>query len=273
MPKPVHIPYLERHSFVGDITLWVAFAIFLVSTVAFVGLGFSTAKKNRIFHHFSAVVALVATLSYYALATGSGYRFVFQGLRFIQGREVAVFRQVAYARFIDATLTTPLLLLELSFVAGLPRVDIAGIAVANEAMVITQLIASFLPQNKTVWGWYAFSWIFLIYIVWNLLWLGRQTSRLQASHIPGLYTGFSSIIVLLWVLYSVALVLSDATSIINTDVEIIVYAVLDVVAKAGFGFALVFAQCKHNDDHAGTMPDTWVEPRSHHNRIRLPTDE
>lgn len=49
--------------YVTHVLLWVAFAVFLVSIVAFVGLEHFAEKKNRIFHYISSVIALVATVS------------------------------------------------------------------------------------------------------------------------------------------------------------------------------------------------------------------
>jgi len=237
--------------------------------LAFLGIGTRTAKKNRVFHHISAIVATIATLSYFALATGSGSTFIYQGHKFIQGKEVASFRQVPYAHYIDAALTTPMILFELGLVAGLSWLDIASVLVANEGWVITQLVASLSHRGRAMWGWYTFSCLFLIYVAVTLLWKGRKTSRLQSEHVPLIYTGSSLLIVTLWVVYTVAFALGNGTDVINVDVEIIIYVVLDIIAKSAFGFGLVAVHTKHSDDHAGTIPEYWTEPRSHR-RIRLP---
>jgi hypothetical protein len=95
----------------GNVARWIAFVVLLLSTLAFVGLGTRASKKNRAFHFISAVVAGIATvsfirssifvllttfqLSYFALATGSGYVFVYQGLKIVQGKEVVAFRQAS----------------------------------------------------------------------------------------------------------------------------------------------------------------------------------
>jgi hypothetical protein len=49
----------------GKSTLWVVFAIMLISSIGFIGLSWKVAVPKRLF----------ATLSYYAMASGTGYDF------------------------------------------------------------------------------------------------------------------------------------------------------------------------------------------------------
>jgi len=268
---PIHpIPYLIRIGRTGHISQWVAFAVFFLSTVALIGLGSRVAKRNRAFYIITAAITGIATLSYYGMATRLGFTFVYQGRKFVQGKEVMVIRQVFWARYVDWALTTPLLLLDLGLLAGLPWIDIISIMAVDEGMIITGLIGGLRSGSHSMWGWFAFSCLFLLYILYTLLWTGRQTARLQANHIAPLYTGLSIFTVLLWVAYPVVFTLSDGVGIINPNLEVLIYCVLDIMAKSVFGFWLVFMHRKGDDDHAGTMPEHWVEPRSHHRGIHLP---
>ena len=74
------------------------------------------------------------------MATRSGFTFVYQGRKFVQGKEVMIIRQIFWARYVDWALTTPLLLLDLGLLAGLPWIDIISIMAVDEGMVITSLI-------------------------------------------------------------------------------------------------------------------------------------
>jgi len=56
---------------------------------------------------------------------------------------------------------------------------------------------------------------------------------------------------------------------LSIDVEEVIYVVLDIVVKSAFGLGLVAVHMKHSEDHAGTLPVSWTEPRAHR-RIRLP---
>jgi len=206
------------------------------------------------------------------MATNSGAAYVYQGHKVIQGGEVAVIKQIFWARYVDWALTTPLLLLALGLLAGLPWLDLITAVVAGEAMVITGLVAGFSRESPVKWGWYTFSWIFLLYVLYTLLWSGRQSARLQKKEISGLFTGLSIFIAILWIAYPVVFALTNTTRIVKPSVEAIAYAVLDILAKSVFGLWLVFQHGRIGDeDSVAALDDSWVEPRVvHHSGIHLP---
>jgi bacteriorhodopsin len=81
-------------------------------------------------------------LSYYAAATGTGYAFVYQGRKIIQGKEVAVIRQIYWARYIDWALSTPLIILNLGLLSGLPWLDIVLAVAFDEALFVNSLFGA-----------------------------------------------------------------------------------------------------------------------------------
>jgi bacteriorhodopsin len=64
-----------------------------------------------------------------------------------------VHRQVYYARYIDWLLTTPLLLLDLSLLAGLNGATIFTAVAADIVMILGGLFASFGHTKAQKWGW------------------------------------------------------------------------------------------------------------------------
>jgi bacteriorhodopsin len=56
--------------------------------------------------------------------------------------------QVFYARYIDWAFTTPLLLLDLTLVAGLPAGEIAIAIIADIIMIVTGAIGALHPSLK-----------------------------------------------------------------------------------------------------------------------------
>jgi bacteriorhodopsin len=66
-------------------------------------------------------------------------------------------------RYIDWTITTPLLLLELLLNTGLPLSDIVTVIFFDLVMIITGLVGA-LVATRYKWGYYAFGCFALFYI-------------------------------------------------------------------------------------------------------------
>jgi bacteriorhodopsin len=108
------------------------------------------------------MITLIAALSYFAMATGMGFRFNVAFIHERHGHGIpdtfkVIYRQVFWARYVDWTLTTPLLLLDLSLLAGMSGANILVAVLADVIMCLTGLFASFgREHNGSRWGWCAF---------------------------------------------------------------------------------------------------------------------
>src|SRR5450432_879843 len=76
-----------------------------------------------------------------------------------------VFRQIFWARYVDWSVTTPLLLLDLAFLAGLNGADIIVAIVADVIMILTGLFAAFGSTKTQKWGYYAMGCVAYIIVV------------------------------------------------------------------------------------------------------------
>jgi bacteriorhodopsin len=64
-----------------------------------------------------------------------------------------VYRQVYYARYVDWLLTIPLLLLDLSILAGLNGASILSAVVAQLVVIVAGMFSSFSARKAPRWGW------------------------------------------------------------------------------------------------------------------------
>jgi bacteriorhodopsin len=123
-------------------------------------------------------ITLFATLSYFAMATGDGSTFSHTVIREVHNQVPdtykEIFRQVFWARYVDWTLTTPLLLLDLSILAGLNGANILVAIVADIIMVLTGLFAAFGHNGVQKWGYYAMGCLAYLIIIWQLAVPGRK---------------------------------------------------------------------------------------------------
>ena len=62
-------------------------------------------------------------------------------------------RELYYARYIDWSVTTPLLVLDLALLAGLSPIDTVLTIVADVGMIVTGVFAALDNDTKTRWGY------------------------------------------------------------------------------------------------------------------------
>jgi len=181
-----------------------------------------------------------------------------------------VSRQIFWARYIDWTLTGPLLLLDLAFLAGLNGADIIVSIVADVVMVLTGLFAAFGHSSGQKWGYYAVGCIAYLFIVWIFAIGGRRTAAAKNSATAKFFTALGGFTLILWTLYPIVWGLGDGSRMLSVDGEIIAYGVLDVLAKPVFGFWLLIT---HGRSTASSIEGFWSHGLSNEGALRLDFDE
>lgn len=111
-------------------------------------------------------------------------------------------RQVFWARYVDWSLTTPLLLLDLSLLAGLNGAHILMAIIADIIMILTGLFAA-LGSEKTAqkWGWYAIACIAYLVVVWHLAINGAAHARAKSSSVSKFFTSIAGFTLIIWTAY------------------------------------------------------------------------
>jgi bacteriorhodopsin len=213
----------------GEDALYFCWISFTITTVVFAYFCFREKPHRREHIYAALVVAATAALSYYAMATGGGKLPV----------EVdGVHREIYWARYVDWSITTPLLLLELILMAQLPAAAAGFIIAADIGMVVTGLIGA-LTEDASRWGWFVFGCIFMVAIFYFLLTEGQLNVAQRDRSLVALYTSSTWGLVLLWTAYPIVWALAEGTNYISADVEAFAYAVLDITAKIGWGTFIV----------------------------------
>merc|ERR1711900_61635 len=114
-------------------------------------------------HVITALITTFASISYFAMATGDGNSFahivVKEAHKHTPDTVEHIFRQVFWARYVDWALTTPLLLLDLAFLAGMNGANITVTIVADLIMVLLGLFAAFGRTDGQKWGYYTIACI------------------------------------------------------------------------------------------------------------------
>lgn len=207
----------------------------------------------------SGFICLCASLAYLTMATGHGYI-----IRCCDGRSFY------YARYIDWTVTTPIMLFELSTMAisfqkkDTKRVsssfyDLVWLLFIDVLMIIAGLIGALLCDNAK-WAFWGFSMLCFLPILWQLCaWDNKDHARdepnLGANPSPvqkkkfiedyflfHMWSGFKNpmyLTVILWSFYPIVWIFAEGTDQLSANGEAVAYTVLDILAKSLFGFMIV----------------------------------
>ncbi len=214
-----------------ELLLWLGAAGMTLGMIVIAAVGFRLPAAER--HHATAsfFVCAIAASAYTAMATGIGTVMVGGN-------------PVFFARYADWVLTTPLLLLGLLIIglwkgsadSGIRNGLMGWVIGADILMIVTGLVASLRIGETDRWLWYAISCFFFLLVLWAVWGPVRQY---LGPH-KALYGKLLGILTVLWLIYPVLWVLgTEGLDVIGLTGEIAVFAVIDVVAKVGFGIVLV----------------------------------
>ena len=113
------------------------------------------------------------------------------------------YREVYWARYVDWSVTTPLLLLDLAFLAGLSGANILVAIVADIIMILTGLFAALTEDESVSWGYYAIACIAYLVIIYQLAIHGRATALAKDSKTGTFFSAIGGFTLILWTVYPV----------------------------------------------------------------------
>ena len=164
-------------------------------------------QQKRLFHILTAFITTFATISYYGMAVKAGVTENVITIKHSQKHFPDTFsyvhREVYWARYVDWTLTTPLLLLDLAFLAGLSGANILVAVVADVIMVLTGLFAAITVDESPKWGWYAMGCIAYLVVVYQLAINGRGVVQGKDKKTATFFISIASFTLILWTVYPV----------------------------------------------------------------------
>lgn len=227
----------------GSDWYWAVTAVMVVASFAFIGLSFTKPRTHRVFHYITAAITLVAAIAYFTMGADLGQtpitvEFPRSNPR-VSGTPTNQDREIFYVRYIDWTITTPLLLLDLLLTAGMPWPTILYTILLNEIMVITGLIGA-LVQSSYKWGYFVFGCAAFLWVAFTVTVTARKHARVLGPDILKAYTICGVWTIGLWFLYPIAWGLCEGGNVIAPDSEAVFYGVLDILAKPVFGALLLW---------------------------------
>ncbi|BAY39575.1 bacteriorhodopsin [Nostoc sp. NIES-2111] len=180
-----------------------------------------------------------------------------------QGK-VEVAGQIAhYARYIDWIVTTPLLLLSLSWTAmQFTKKDwtLVGFLMSTQVVVITSgLIADLSERDWVRYLWYicgVFAFLIVLWGIWNPL---RAKARTQEVELSSLYDKLVTYFTVLWICYLIVWIIGPSSfDWINQTTETFLFCLIPFFSKVGFSF-LDLHGLRNLHDSRQTTGDRFVE--------------
>ena len=163
-------------------------------------------KSKRLYYVITTLITIFASLSYFAMATGHGVSYNHVRVRHshnhIPDTFHDVYRQVFWARYVDWSLTTPLILIDLGLLAGLSGAHLLIAIIADVIMILTGMFAAFgsegTPQK---WGWYAIGCISYLVVIWHLAVNGRAQAKAKGSKVGRFFVSIAGFTIIVWTAY------------------------------------------------------------------------
>ncbi|WJG35818.1 uncharacterized protein FOBCDRAFT_296163 [Fusarium oxysporum Fo47] len=166
----------------GMRALWIVFGItgMVIASAVFALRSSTIVMSRRLYHVITTLITIISALSYFAMASGHAAAFICQTIRedhkHVPNILRHVCREVFWARFVDSSLTIPLLLLELCLLAGVDGAHTLMAIVAVLVMVLSGLFAAFGCDNTAqTWGWFAIACFSYLFVIWHVAVHGSQT--------------------------------------------------------------------------------------------------
>lgn len=214
-----------RHGELGSYALWVSFIMLAASTVYFMFAMFSVPDGQRKFHIYTMAITGIASVAYLTMAAGGGY---------IGGEDGK--RQFFYARYLDWTATTPLLLLDVAALGGASTDTLLFLLLTDALMIVAGLVGA-LFDTQIKWFFWMIGNFFFAPIVYVLV--SGLTASSQKLGTSGAVMPIAVLTAVSWTAYPIVWALCEGTGVLDCDTEAMLYCGLDITAKAIFGFMII----------------------------------
>lgn len=190
----------------GFRALWVVFVVMVIASAIFSLRAWSIPVSKRLYHVITTLITITAAISYFAMATGHATNYncttVKDHHKHVPNTHHDVCRQVFWARYVDWSITTPLLLLDLCLLAGIDGAHTLMAIVADLIMVLSGLFAAYGDEKSVQkWGWYAIACISYLFVIWHVALHGTRMVKAKGDRVTKLFGSLAAFTLILWTIY------------------------------------------------------------------------
>ena len=209
----------------GQIWLWIG-VIGMALGSTFFGIGAHNAKNER--------WKILFTINFFICAIAAG---LYLSMALGQGRSVIAGRPTVWVRYITWFLSTPLLIIDLTFLGKTSLPITASLLGANAYMIATGFVATISADRTVGYIWYVVSCFAFLATVYLLVNQYRKQAERNYPQAKKVFRKLLSVHLVLWTLYPIVWLLGNTGfNAVNQGTETMFYTLLDITSKVGFGF-------------------------------------
>ncbi|CAA2155128.1 hypothetical protein MBRA_00804 [Methylobacterium brachiatum] len=215
--------------------LWLGFVGMAAGAAAILFLAKRRTPAEEADGIIHGIVPIIAACSYFAMATGQGSIVLPAGP---DAAEAA--RQFYFARYIDWTFTTPLLLVGLSRTAmhsGMRRPAVVwGLIGSDLIMIVTALAFGLSDVAAVKWTWFAISCGAFGAVFYGIFVQLREENDGERADVRTAFRRNAVFLTAVWCAYPVVLLAGqDGLGFLSPTLALAVIAILDLTAKVVYG--------------------------------------
>ena len=234
--------------------IWLALGTIgmLLGMVYFMSKGWDVEDpEEEEFYVITILIAGIAAASYLSMFFGFGLTEV----ELVNGRVIDVY----WARYADWLFTTPLLLLDIGLLAGASNRDLATLITIDAFMIVTGLAATLMKIPTARFAFWTISTIAMLFVLYYLVVTVGEAASAADEDTQSTFRVLRNLILVAWAVYPVAwLVGTEGLGLVGLYGETLLFMVLDLSAKIGFGIILLRSRAIVGGDSAPT-PSADVE--------------
>jgi bacteriorhodopsin len=201
--------------------------------------------RQKEFYVITILIPAIAAASYLSMFFGFGLTEV----QLTTGRVVDVY----WARYADWLFTTPLLLLDIGLLAGASNRDIGALVGLDAFMIVTGLAATLIKLPVGRYAFWTISTIAMIFLLYFLVAVFGQVVADKDEDTRSTFNTLRNLILVAWAIYPIAwLVGTEGLALVGLFGETLLFMILDVTAKVGFGFILLKSRAIVGEDSTPT---------------------
>lgn len=204
--------------------LWIGCLGMAAGAIIFgIGAHNNRSERWKILLVLNFFIAAIASILYLAMTQNQGYG-EFAG------------RPTFWIRYVTWSLSTPLLVLVLTYLGGSSLWLTGSLVGADVLMIATGFVAT-ISREPVNYLWYVVSCGAYLAIAYLLLGPYRQEAVSKHPRARKVFYRLLTVHLILWTGYPIVWILANTGfNVINSTIETALYTLLDLASKVGFGF-------------------------------------
>lgn len=212
---------------------WLYIAGMAVGAIYFIALSANPRGVPKYEYLVAAFIPIWSGLAYMSMALPQGGDALEQGKIEIAGQITH------FARYIDWIVTTPLLLLALSWTAmhyiRKDKALIAGLMATQVIVIASGLVADLSGVPWVRYTWYICGVVAFLIVLWGIWGPLQSKARLQGERLLNFYNGIATYFTVLWVCYPIVWILGPSGfRVIEQTWETLLFCLIPFFSKVGF---------------------------------------